>query len=154
MFVLRGKKPTWGQMKLQLLESPTMSPSVHYPCSTLIHSFWNLVPVKMLSLPRFEHAFCCWRMKTMQPDVFLFLPWLPEARAKCVAPVLGAVLPGFLRASLASSRGRCWGPPVCVRTSGNLQAQPHGKGENQEETQGLARFTWETQRHQTCAGVF
>lgn len=31
----------------------------------------------------------------MQPDVFLFLPQLPEAGAKCVAQVLGAVLPGF-----------------------------------------------------------
>lgn len=127
----------WGQTKLQLLESPTMSPSVHYPCSTPIHSFWSLVPVKMLSLPRFEHAFCCRRMKTMQPDVFLFLPWLPEARAKCVAPVLGAVLPGFLRASLASSRGRCSGPPVCVRTSGNLQAQSHGKGKIRKKPKGL-----------------
>lgn len=70
-----------------------LSPSVLYPRSDPIHSCRSLVPAQMLSLPRFEHAFCCRKMKTMQPDVFLFLPSLPGAGAKCVAQVLGALLP-------------------------------------------------------------
>lgn len=53
---------------------PALSPSSLHPCSDPAHSFWSLVPVKMLSLPRSEHAFCCRKMKTMQPSVFLFLP--------------------------------------------------------------------------------
>lgn len=141
-FVLSVKEPMWGHMELQLPGSPTLSPSVLYPHSAPRHSCWSPVPVKMLSLPRFEHAFCCRKMKTMQPDVFLFLPWLPEARAKCVAPLLGAVLPAFSSTSSASSRGRCSGSPAYARTSGHLQAQPLGKGANQEETQGVARLTW------------
>lgn len=62
-----------GTKKQQLQGSPALSPSVLYPLCAPRHSFCSLVPVKMLSLPRFEHAFCCWKMKTMQPDVFLFL---------------------------------------------------------------------------------
>lgn len=74
VFVLRVKEPMWGPIKRPLPGSPALSPSVLYPHNDPIHSFWSLVPVKMLSLPRFEHAFCCRKMKTMQPDVFLFLP--------------------------------------------------------------------------------
>lgn len=98
-----------------------LSPSVLYPRGDPIHSCWSLVPVQMLSLPRFEHAFCCRKMKTMQPDVFLFLPWLPGASAKCVAQVLGALLPGFSSASSAFLQGalfrltcpcrHLWAPP-------------------------------------------
>lgn len=154
LFVLRAKAPMWGRMKLQLPGSPTLSPSVLYPRSAPLHSFWSPVPVKMLSLPRFEHAFCCRKMKTMRPDVFLFLPWLPAARAKCVAPLRGAVPPAFSSTSSTASRGRCSGSPARVRTSGHLQAQPHGKGANQEETQGLPDSSGGTQRHQTCSGIF
>lgn len=63
-----------GTHETAVAEITALSPSVLYPRSAPVHSFWSLVPVKMLSLPRFEHAFCCRKMKTMQPDVFLFLP--------------------------------------------------------------------------------
>lgn len=110
--VLRKKEPvSVGTNETVVAEITALSPSVLYPRSAPMHSFWSPVPVKMLSLPRFEHAFCCRKMKTMQPDVFLFLPQLPEAGAKCVAQAPGAALPGF-SAPPASSRGRCSGSPA------------------------------------------
>lgn len=111
-----------------------LSPSVLYPRSDPIHSCRSLVPGQMLSLPRFEHAFCCRKMKTMQPDVFLFLRSLPGAGAKCVAQVLGALLPGFSVPLRPSSRGRCSDSPARGSTSGHLQAQLPGKGADQGET--------------------
>lgn len=138
--MLRVKDPTWGPMIAQCPGSPALSPSVLYPCSDPVHSFWSLVPVKMLSLLRSEHAFCCRKMKAMQPSVFLFRPLLPEARAKRVAQVLGALV----------SQAPLWLPP-----GGAVQAHlpvsaplatsrpsPKGKGANQEETRGLAKPTW------------
>lgn len=76
----------------------------------------------------------------MQPDVFLFLPELPEAGAKCVAQVLGALLPGFSSTALASSRGRCSSSPAWVRTFGHLQAAPRTGGKSERNSRaGLTR---------------
>lgn len=131
VFVLRVKEPGWGQMKLQLLGSPTLSPSVLYPRSTpTIHSFWSLVPVKMLSLPRFEHVFCCQKMKTMQPDVFLFLL---KARAICVAP-------GLRPCGLVSQR-----PFTCLQGAlfrFTRLCQNLGNPQASLQAQGLAQLTW------------
>lgn len=63
------------------------------------------------------------KLKLCKPDVFLFLPELPEAGAKCVAQVLGALLPGFSSPALTSPRGRCSSSPVWVRTFGHFQGQ-------------------------------
>lgn len=145
--VLRVKEPTWGQMKEQLPGSPTLSPSVLYPHSAPIHSFWSPVPVKMLSLPRFEHAFCCRKMKTMQPDVFLFLLRLPEARAKCVAPVRGAALPavsstfGFLQGALFRLTCLCqnlWALPGPAPPEGRKSGRnSRGRQTHLEECRGI-----------------
>lgn len=124
-----------------------LSPSVLYPRSDPIHSCWSLVPVQMLSLPRFEHAFCCWKMKTMQPDVFLFLPSLPGAGAKCVAQVLRALLPGFSIASSAFLQGALF---KLTRACQHLWAPPgpaswEGGGPGRNSPAG-------TESQQTCPG--
>lgn len=63
--VLRAEEPARSQCSCSY-RAHGLSPTVLKTRSAPRHSFCSLVPVKMLSLPRFEHAFCCWKMKTMQ----------------------------------------------------------------------------------------